>query len=114
MYVDNNIEGRLPPLEEIWLYPFIENKVLVDGKRVWRCLHPSCIKEGENFNGQNSTKALGHVLRLKGYSIAARTENISRAKLDHYRQLHERKSFSKIDQKRKRKQLDAKIDDSQT
>ena len=34
--------------------------------------------------------------------------------MDQYRQLHERKLFSKIDQKRKRKQLAAEIDDSQT
>ena len=81
---------------------------------MWRCLHSGCIKEGENFNGQNATKALGPVLGIKGYSITVYTGNISWPKMDQYRQLHERKLFSKIDQKRKRKQLAAKIDDSQT
>ena len=96
MSVEKNKEGTLPLLEDIWLCPFIENKVLVDGKRVWRCLHPGYIKEGENSNWQNPTNALGHVLGLKGYIITACTGNVSRAKLDKYRQLHERKSFSKI------------------
>ena len=114
MSVENNKEGPLPPLAEIWLCPFIENKVLVDGKRVWRCLHPGCIKEGDNFNGKNSTKSLGSVLGIKGYSIIACTGNISRANMDQYWQLHECKLFSKLDQKGKRKQLAAGIDDIQT
>ena len=90
MSVDNNKEGPLPPLADIWLCLFIEDKVLVYGKRVCRCLYHGCIKEGENLNGGNSTKALGHVLGLKGCSITECTGNISQAKLDQYRQLHER------------------------
>ena len=99
MSVDNNKEGPLTPLVDIWMCPFIENEVLVDEKRVCRCLHPGCIKEGEKFNGKNATKALGRLLGLKGCSITACTGNISRAKLDQYRQLYERKSFSNIDSK---------------
>ena len=103
MSVNNNEEEPLSPLVEIWMCPLIEREVISNGKKVWRCIHPECKKEEEHFNGQNATKALSHVLGLKGYSITACTGKISQAKLNQYRELHERRSFAKIDQKRKRK-----------
>ena len=103
MSVDSNEEEPLSPLAEIWMCPLIESEFISNGKKIWRCLHPGCKKEGEHFNEQNATKALSHVLELKGYSITACTGKIAHAKLNQYRELHKHRSFAKIDQKRKRK-----------
>ena len=111
--------GALPVLNNIWECPLINMSVREEDNGVhsngWTCGHcPMPARGPPHFHKHvNASKALAHVLKLKGQSVSACKGNIPYAKKVQYKALYNAGRLKSKLSKRRKEELDYDIAESQ-
>ena len=115
--MEDDGDEKLPPLQSIWECPMINRSSIdIDGKSIsgWTCgWCPSDDGNPQFFKSVNATKALCHVLKVRGQDIRLCRGEIPDRNVAQYRSLYLSKLSAKEQRTAQRHQLKNTISDLQ-